>query len=147
MLWDAGADHRNAELRVQVDGGEETLVAKQAKGGTRLKVDAGKTYLYVLTDAGQRLGTVTVKATASAGSSAPSQAQASGARMITANPQVVPISGAQNGFTTLIWEAGSKHRNAEVWVQVDGQGETLVVKQAKGGRRCRSSRAKRISTL
>jgi hypothetical protein len=36
------------------------------------------------------------------------------------------------GKTTLTWDAGEDHPNAEVWVKVDDQDETKVVAQGKG---------------
>ena len=47
---------------MKVDDEDEKFVVEQGKGGRKVTVEAGKTYLYILTDAGKRLATVTVKA-------------------------------------------------------------------------------------
>ncbi len=60
LFWDAGPDHPYAELWVQIDGSDETFIVEQGKGSRGILVDPGKTYLFILTDAGQRLATVRV---------------------------------------------------------------------------------------
>lgn len=136
LLWEAGADHASAEVRVQVNGGDETLFAKSAKGGRRVQVELGKTYVYTLTDGSEELATVTVKG---GGKSQPpppaSGSTSSKTPIILANPPVVLITALQRvGTTTVIWEAGPAHPSAEVWVQINGGSETLLAKDAKGGR-------------
>ena len=61
LEWDGGKDHPYAELWVKVDDGDETFVVEQGKGTRQVTVEPGKTYLYILADAGERLATVTVK--------------------------------------------------------------------------------------
>ena len=61
LTWDGGKDHPYAEVWVKVDDGDETFVVEQGKGTRQVTVEPGKTYLYILTDAGKRLATVTVK--------------------------------------------------------------------------------------
>jgi len=61
LIWDGGKDHPYAEVWVKVDDGEETFVVEQAKGTRQVIVEWGRTYLYILSDAGKRLATVTVK--------------------------------------------------------------------------------------
>ncbi len=61
LTWDGGADHAYAEVWVQVDNGDEEFVVEKGKGTRSVRVERGKTYLYILTDSGQRLATVTVK--------------------------------------------------------------------------------------
>ena len=58
----AEPDHPYAEVWMSVDGGDETKVVEQGKGTRQMTVEPGKTYKYILTDAGQQLGTTTVKA-------------------------------------------------------------------------------------
>lgn len=62
LEWDGGADHQYAELWVKVDGEDEKMIVEQGKGTRRVAVEPGKTYLYILSDANERLATVTVKA-------------------------------------------------------------------------------------
>jgi hypothetical protein len=62
LAWDGGADHPYAEVWVKVDDGDETKVVEQGKGNRTMTVKAGKTYTYILTDAGQQLATVRVRA-------------------------------------------------------------------------------------
>jgi hypothetical protein len=62
LTWDGGPDHPNAAVWVKVDGADETKVVEQGKGTRQVTVEPGKTYQYVLTDAGQQLATTTVKA-------------------------------------------------------------------------------------
>ena len=58
-----------------------------------------------------------------------------GAGKIWANPQVTTVPAGQvEGKTTLTWDAGAKHLNAEVWLKIDDEDEKLLVKQAKGSR-------------
>lgn len=60
LSWDGGPDHPYAEVWVKVDGQDETFVVEQGKGTREVTVEPGKTYLYILTDSGKRLATVTV---------------------------------------------------------------------------------------
>ncbi len=55
---------------------------------------------------------------------------------IWANPiyPTVP-AGQAEGTSTLTWDGGRDHPNAEVWLKVDEESEKLVVKQGKGSRR------------
>lgn len=62
LSWDAGPDHPYAEVWVKVGDDEEIFVVEQRKGKREITVEAGKTFLYILTDAGKQLATVTVKA-------------------------------------------------------------------------------------
>jgi hypothetical protein len=67
-----------------------------------------------------------------AGAQKPSSAAAG---KIWANPQMPLLSlGQTEGKTTLTWDAGQNHPNAEVWLKIDDENEKLVVKQAKGSR-------------
>ena len=61
LTWDGGKDHPYAEVWVKVDDGDETFVVEQGKGSRQVTVEPGRTYLYILSDAGKRLATVTVK--------------------------------------------------------------------------------------
>ena len=60
LTWNGGPDHPYAEVWVKVDGADETFIVEQGKGTREVTVELGKTYLFILTDAGQRLATVTV---------------------------------------------------------------------------------------
>ena len=60
LTWDGGEDHPYAEVWIKVGDGDETFVIEQGKGTLKVDVEKGKTYLYILTDAGKRLATVTV---------------------------------------------------------------------------------------
>ena len=60
LEWDGGKDHPYAELWVKVNDGDETFIVEQGKGARQVTVEPGKTYLYILADAGKRLATVTV---------------------------------------------------------------------------------------
>ena len=62
LAWDGGKDHPYAEVWVKVDGEDSKFVVEQGKGAKVVKVEAGKTYQYILTDSGQQLATVTVQA-------------------------------------------------------------------------------------
>ena len=62
LTWNAGSGHPNAQLRVQVNNRDEKVVAQQAKGSRQVRVKAGKTYQYTVTDSGQELASVTVSA-------------------------------------------------------------------------------------
>ena len=61
LTCDGGKDHPYAEVWVKVDDGDETFIVEQGKGARQVTVEPGKTYLYILADAGKRLATVTVK--------------------------------------------------------------------------------------
>ena len=60
LTWDGGKDHPYAEVWVKVDADDETFIVEQGKGTRQVTIEPGKTYLFILTDAGQRLATVTV---------------------------------------------------------------------------------------
>ena len=62
VAWDGGAEHPYAEVWVKVDDADETFVVEKGKGSRQMTVERGKTYVYILTDSGQQLATVTVKA-------------------------------------------------------------------------------------
>jgi hypothetical protein len=52
---------------------------------------------------------------------------------IMASPNnIALVNGKGQGKTTLTWDAGADHPNAEVWVKIDDQDETKVVAQGKG---------------
>jgi hypothetical protein len=61
LTWDGGKDHPYAEVWVKVDDGDETFIVEQGKGSRQVTVEPGRTYLYILSDAGKRLAAVTVK--------------------------------------------------------------------------------------
>ena len=61
VTWDGGPDHPYAEVWVSVDGGDETKVVEQGKGMRQVTVEPGKSYKYILTDAGRQLATDTAK--------------------------------------------------------------------------------------
>jgi hypothetical protein len=66
---------------------------------------------------------------------APQKPSSADAGKIWANPQMPLLSpGEAEGKTTLSWDAGQNHPNAEVWLKIDEEEEKLVVKQAKGTR-------------
>jgi hypothetical protein len=46
---------------VKVKDWDARTLAESSKGTREVKVKPGKTYLYILTDSGQQLGSVTVK--------------------------------------------------------------------------------------
>ena len=58
LTWDGGPDHPYAEVWVRVNDGDETFVVEQGKGGRQVQVERGRRYLYILTDAGNTLSTV-----------------------------------------------------------------------------------------
>jgi hypothetical protein len=60
LTWDGGADHPYAEVWISVDGADETFIVEQGKGSREMTVESGKTYLFILTDNGERLATITV---------------------------------------------------------------------------------------
>jgi hypothetical protein len=60
LTWDGGPDHPYAEVWVKMNDADETFIVEQGKGTRVVTVEAGKTYLFILEDAGQRLATVTV---------------------------------------------------------------------------------------
>ena len=66
LVWYAGNDHPDAQLVVEVNGGDETLVDSQRKGSRQVKVKAGRKYVYALVDNGVPLATVIVQADQSA---------------------------------------------------------------------------------
>jgi hypothetical protein len=60
LTWDGGSEHPYAEVWVKAGDEDEKFVVEKGKGTRQVKVAAGKTYLYILTDSGKRLSTVTV---------------------------------------------------------------------------------------
>ena len=62
LTWDGGADHPNAAILVTVDDEAPKPALKQAKGSARaFRIESGKTYVFTLADAGEELGSVTVR--------------------------------------------------------------------------------------
>jgi hypothetical protein len=61
IIWDGGPDHPYAEVWLKVDNADETKVLEQGKGTIPVQIAAGRTYKYILTDAGTTLATVTVR--------------------------------------------------------------------------------------
>ena len=61
IAWDGGANHPYAEIWVKLEGQNETKLLEQARGTLPVTVERGRTYLYILTDAGMTLATVTVR--------------------------------------------------------------------------------------
>ncbi|MGE0827555.1 MAG: hypothetical protein AB7G75_35200 [Candidatus Binatia bacterium] len=62
LEWDGGDDHPYAEVWQQVDNADETFVVESGKGMRQMTVEAGKTYIFRLSDAGEILASVTVTA-------------------------------------------------------------------------------------
>ena len=52
--------------------------------------------------------------------------------IVVSSNNVKVIAGKSSGTTILTWDGGRAHRFAEVWVKVDDQDETSVVKSGKG---------------
>ena len=144
LSWYAGGGHANPEVLVSVDGGSPTLVATGGKGGRTVTVQPGKSYRYIVSDAGQELASVTVTAkprTTPFGkgvapvpeptSTGPQYVPAGPS--ITASPELVPISNTQGtGWSKLNWYSGSAHANAEVQVSVEGQSPTPLASARRG---------------
>ena len=61
LTWDGGTAHPYAELWVKIDDADEKFVVEQGKGSREVTIEPGKTYVYILTDSGHTLATVTVK--------------------------------------------------------------------------------------
>jgi hypothetical protein len=61
ITWNGGRAHPYAEVWVKVDDQDETKVIEAGKGSLEATIVPGKTYVYILTDAGKTLDTVTVK--------------------------------------------------------------------------------------
>ena len=62
LTWDGGAGHPNAGILMKVDDEAPKSVLKQAKGSARaFRIVSGKTYEFTLADAGEELGSVTVR--------------------------------------------------------------------------------------
>lgn len=61
ITWDGGRAHPYAEVWLKVDDEDETKVIEAGKGSLQETILPGKTYLYILTDAGKTLATVTVR--------------------------------------------------------------------------------------
>ncbi len=62
LTWDGGADHPYSEVWVKVDDHDEKFLVEDGRGTRTVSVKPGKTYTYILTDSGQRLATVSVRA-------------------------------------------------------------------------------------
>lgn len=60
LTWDSGPEHPYAEVWVAVNSQDPTFVVEQGKGTRTVTVERGTKYLYILTDAGQKLATVAV---------------------------------------------------------------------------------------
>lgn len=61
LTWDGGPEHPYAEVWVKVNDQDEKFVVEKGKGTREVTVQPGNTYLYILSDSGERLDTVTVK--------------------------------------------------------------------------------------
>jgi len=61
ITWDGGPDHPYAEVWLKVDNADEAKVLEQGKGTMPVQIAVGRTYKYILTDAGTTLATVTVR--------------------------------------------------------------------------------------
>ena len=61
IAWDGGKDHPYAEVWVRVDNEDEKKLLEQGRGTLPVTVVPGKTYVYILTDAGTTLATITVR--------------------------------------------------------------------------------------
>jgi hypothetical protein len=61
IVWDGGKDHPYAEVWMKVDNQDETKILEQGKGTLQQAIAVGRTYTYILTDAGTTLATVTVR--------------------------------------------------------------------------------------
>lgn len=62
LTWDGGTDHPYAEVWVKVNDGDEAFVVEQGSGTRQVIVERGKLYLYILTDSGKSLSTVSFSA-------------------------------------------------------------------------------------
>lgn len=60
LRWDGGADHPYAEVWVKIGNADETKILEKGKGSMPYKIEHGKRYLFILTDAGVTLATVQV---------------------------------------------------------------------------------------
>lgn len=60
ISWDGGGAHPYAEIWVKVDDTDEIFVVEQGKGTRTISGEKGRRYLYILTDAGQRLATTSI---------------------------------------------------------------------------------------
>lgn len=58
LTWDAGPDHKYAEVWFKVNNGDEQFLVELGKGSRQVPVERGKQYTYILTDAGKTLSTV-----------------------------------------------------------------------------------------
>ena len=61
LTWDAGRAHPTAEVWVKADDEDETLVVATGKGTLQVSVIPGKSYLYILRDAGKTLARIIVE--------------------------------------------------------------------------------------
>jgi len=57
VQWEGGPEYPNAEVWVAVNGGAQTIVAKQRAGSLQIPSRRGFTYIYYLKDAGKILST------------------------------------------------------------------------------------------
>ena len=58
LTWDGGPDHPYAEVWFKVNNSDAAFLVEQGKGGRQVTVERGKSYTYILTDAGKTLATV-----------------------------------------------------------------------------------------
>lgn len=61
LVWDAGKDHPYAEVWFKVDGQIEKKILEKGAGTLPYPIAVGSTYVFILTDAGKTLATVTVQ--------------------------------------------------------------------------------------
>lgn len=103
LTWDGGAAHPYAEVWVKVDDNDETFVVEQGKGSRRVTIELGKTYLYILTDFGKTLATVTVTAQPQAGGAGGEANGGAGPFTGTWNTVV----GGTHGYTVVLKQNGN----------------------------------------
>lgn len=58
LTWDGGPDHPYAEVWVKVNNGEDTFLIEKGKGFMSVPVERHKSYVFILTDGGKTLSTV-----------------------------------------------------------------------------------------
>ncbi len=61
LIWDAGKDHPYAEVWFAVDGQSEQKILEKGAGSLPYPIAVGHSYVFILTDAGTKLATVTVQ--------------------------------------------------------------------------------------
>jgi hypothetical protein len=61
LVWDGGKDHPYAEVWVKVNGQRETKILEKGAGTLPYPITVGINYVFILTDAGTTLATVTVQ--------------------------------------------------------------------------------------